>query len=213
METTAMAGWLNSTFSGLDYSILSALHMLAECAGFAFTPLFETVSFAGEKGACFFAVALILMVLKRTRRVGVCMFAAICIGALVTNVVLKDLIERLRPFESSALYLDWWRFAGAVPEDGFSFPSGHATAASAAMVALMLMYRNGKTALGGSLVMLLMGTARCYLMAHYPTDVLAAFLVGAISAILAWLLVSRVPKALEERRLAAQRMNTTRPSS
>ena len=177
------------------------------------TPLFEAVSFAGEKGACFFAVALILMVLKRTRRVGVCMFAAICIEALVTNVVLKDLIERLRPFESSALYLDWWRYAGAVPEDGFSFPSGHATAASAAMVALAFMYRNGKTALGGLLVMLLMGAARCYLMAHYPTDVLAAFLVGAISAILAWLLVSRVPKALEERRLATQRMNTTRPSS
>ena len=54
------------------------------------------------------------------------------------------------------------------------------TAASAAMAALMLAYRNWKTVLGGSLVMLVMGAARCYLVVHYPTDVLAGLLVGAL---------------------------------
>ena len=156
-----------------------ALHALAECGGFALTPLFEAVSFVGEKGACFFALAFVLMVFKRTRRAGTVMFVAICLGALATNIVLKDLVARPRPFESSALFLDWWRFAGAAFEDGFSFPSGHMTAASAAMAALMLAYRNWKTVLGGSIVMLVMGAARCYLVVHYPTDVLAGLLVGA----------------------------------
>ena len=77
-----------------------ALHALAECGGFALTPLFEAVSFVGEKGACFFALAFVLMVFKRTRRAGTVMFVAICLGALATNIVLKDLVARPRPFES-----------------------------------------------------------------------------------------------------------------
>ena len=110
-----------------------------------------------------------------------------------------------RPFESSALFLDWWRFAGAAFEDGFSFPSGHMTAASAAMAALMLAYRNWKTVLGGSIVMLVMGAARCYLVAHYPTDVLTGLLVGALAAVAAQLLVSFAFRRYGERRFARPR--------
>ncbi|RDB72865.1 phosphatase PAP2 family protein [Eggerthella lenta] len=205
METTLMAAWLNDTFAAFDATILGALHALAECGGFALTPLFEAVSFVGEKGACFFALAFVLMVFKRTRRAGTVMFVAICLGALATNIVLKDLVTRPRPFESSALFLDWWRFAGAAPEDGFSFPSGHMTAASAAMAALMLAYRNWKTVLGGSIVMLVMGAARCYLVAHYPTDVLAGLLVGALAAVAAQLLVSFAFRRYGERRFARPR--------
>lgn len=205
METTLMAAWLNDAFAAFDTTILGALHALAECGGFALTPLFEAVSLAGEKGACFFALAIVLMAFRRTRRAGAVMFVAICLGALATNIVLKDLVARPRPFESSALFLDWWRFAGAVPEDGFSFPSGHMTAASAAMAALMLAYRNWKAVLGGSLVMLGMGAARCYLVAHYASDVLAGFLVGAIAAVVAWLLVSSALRWRGERRVAPRR--------
>lgn len=205
METTLMAAWLNDAFAAFDATILGALHALAECGGFALTPLFEAVSFVGEKGACFFALAFVLMVFKRTRRAGTVMFVAICLGALATNIVLKDFVTRPRPFESSALFLDWWRFAGAAFEDGFSFPSGHMTAASAAMAALMLAYRNWKTVLGGSIVMLVMGAARCYLVAHYPTDVLAGFLVGALAAVAAQLLVSFAFRRYGERRFARPR--------
>ena len=59
METTLMAAWLNDTFAAFDATILGALHALAECGGFALTPLFEAVSFVGEKGACFFALAFV----------------------------------------------------------------------------------------------------------------------------------------------------------
>ena len=133
------------------------------------------------------------------------LFVAICLGALATNIVLKDFVTRPRPFESSALFLDWWRFAGAAFEDGFSFPSGHMTAASAAMAALMLAYRNWKTVLGGSIVMLVMGAARCYLVAHYPTDVLTGLLVGALAAVAAQLLVSFAFRRYGERRFARPR--------
>lgn len=205
METTLMAAWLNDAFAAFDTTILGALHALAACGSFALTPLFEAVSFVGEKGACFFALAIVLMAFRRTLRAGAVMFVAVCLGALATNIVLKDFVARPRPFESSALFLDWWRFAGAAPEDGFSFPSGHMTAASAAMVALMLAYRNWRAVLGGSLVMLGMGAARCYLVAHYPSDVLVGFLVGAIAAVVAWLLVSSALRWRGERRVAPRR--------
>ena len=80
------------------------------------------------------------------------------------------------------------------------------TAASAAMAALMLAYRNWKTVLGGSLVMLVMGAARCYLVVHYyPTDVLAGLLVGALAAVAAQLLVSLAFRRYGERRVARPR--------
>ena len=204
METTLMASWLNAAFAMFDASVLGALHALAEAAGFALTPLFGLVSLLGEKGACFFALALALMAFRRTRRVGAVMLVAICLGALATNVVLKDLVARPRPFESSALYLEWWRFAGAAPEGGFSFPSGHMTAASAAMFALMLARPGWGTALAGSLVMLVMGAARCYLLAHYPSDVLAALVVGALAALVAQLVVTRAFATLDEWRAARE---------
>lgn len=207
---TFVAGWLNDVFAPFDLALLGALHTLAEQAGFLFTPFFEAVSFIGEKGACFFALALVLVLFKRTRKAGVCMFVAICLGALVTNIVLKDLVARPRPFESSVLYLDWWRIAGASPEDGFSFPSGHVTAASAAMVALMLACRTRIVVFGGMLVIAVMGMARCYLMVHYPSDVVAAVLVGVAAAAAAWLLVDAAWQIVERRRPAVAARHASR---
>ena len=69
----------------------------------------------------------------------------------------------------------------------------------------MLAYRNWKTVLGGSLVMLVMGAARCYLVVHYPTDVLAGLLVGALAAVAAQLLVSFAFRRYGERRFARPR--------
>ena len=205
METTLMAAWLNDAFAAFDTTILGALHALAECGCFALTPLFEAVSFVGEKGACFFAPAFVLMVFKRTRRAGTVMFVAICLGALATNIVLKDLVARPRPFESSALFLDWWRFAGAAPEDGFSSPSAHMTAAPAAMAGLMPADRVAETLVRRVRVVQLMGAACCYLVAHYPSDVLAGLLVGALAAVAAQLLVSFAFRRYGERRVARPR--------
>ena len=42
------------------------------------------------------------------------------------------------------------------------------------------------------LVIAVMGAARCYLVAHYPSDVLAAFIVGVAAAAAACLIVDAV---------------------
>ncbi|MFR8046920.1 MAG: phosphatase PAP2 family protein [Eggerthella lenta] len=54
-------------------------------------------------------------------------------------------------------------------------------------------------------LMLVMGAARCYLVAHYPSDVLAGLLVGALAAVAAQLLVSLAFRRYGERRVARPR--------
>ncbi len=185
MEMTAAASWLNNAFSGVDLGILSLMHTLAEKAGGLLTPLCRLITLLGEKGILFFLLALVLMCFAKTRPLGVCIFGAVCCGALITNVVLKDWVARPRPFETLAVYREWWVSIGAPAEDGFSFPSGHVTAAAAAMSALCFM-RGRRWIWPAVGVVFAMAFARNYLMAHFPSDVLFAALTGVLSGWIAW---------------------------
>ena len=184
MTMTAEAMWLNSFFEGYDQAILSFCHKAAEAAGAVLTPLCKLVTLLGEKGILFFLLAIVLMLFPRWRKVGVCIFGAVCCGALITNILLKDHIARLRPFEANDLYRQWWQFVGSPAEDGFSFPSGHVTAAAAGMTGLSLMHGR-KWILPGIVWVLLMMFSRNYLMAHYPSDVLFGMLIGVFSGFVA----------------------------
>lgn len=187
MEMTAAAAWLNDFFSGIDLGILSLMHTLAMYLGVVLTPLCRAITFIGEKGIVFFVVSLVLMCRAKTRPLGVCIFGAVCCGALITNIALKDMVARPRPFETLTVYRSWWEFIGSPAEDGFSFPSGHVTAAAAGMSAICFM-RGRKWILPSVGVVLLMAFSRNYLMAHYPSDVLAAALIGVFSGFVAWLI-------------------------
>lgn len=181
MALTAAASWLNTAFAGYDRLILSALHAVSN--GF-FTFLFKLITLIGEKGLVFFLAALIMMCFPKTRKLGVCIFGAVCCGALITNIILKDAIARPRPL-TVVPYSQWWAEIGAPAEDGWSFPSGHVTAAAAGMVAIRLM--KGKKWMVPAVVwVVLMMIARNYLMAHYPSDVLAAAIIGTASAFISY---------------------------
>lgn len=192
-----MADILNNVFAGYDKVILTVLHFLGEYLGFILTPLMKIVTFLGEKGIIFFLLALVLMCFSKTRKTGVCVFGAVCCGALITNIILKDWVARPRPFEALELYRMWWSEVGSPAEDGFSFPSGHVTAAAAGMTAL---YRaEGKKYLKPGIIwVLLMAVSRNYLMAHYPSDVLFAAIFGVASGFIAWEITKLIFRFLEE---------------
>ena len=191
MEMTAAASWLMNAFSGLDLGLLSLMHTLAEKAGGLLTPLCKLVTLLGEKGILFFLLALGLMCFARTRPLGVCIFGAVCCGALITNIALKDWVARPRPFETLTVYREWWQFVGSPAEDGFSFPSGHVTAAAAGMSALCFM-RGRRWVWPAAGVVVLMAFARNYLMAHFPSDVIAAAAIGVFSGYLAYLITMQL---------------------
>lgn len=102
------------------------------------------------------------------------------IGAAATGYCMKILVGRVRP-------------GGLIPstiESSFSFPSGHATASVAFYGFLMFILcelfpeRKSMTLLGGTLFILGIGFSRLYLGVHFPSDVLAGYLLGGL-----WLLI------------------------
>ena len=197
MEYTAIAEWLNTTFSGYDGAILGFMNTLAGKAGGFLTPLMKIITFLGEKGIIFFLLAIGFMCYSKTRRIGVCMFGAVCCGALITNIILKDMVARPRPFEYLALYKSYWDYIGSPAESGYSFPSGHVTAATAGMGSLCFT-KGKKMILPTIIVVALMGISRSYLMAHFPSDVLFAIVIGAFSAFIAYLITKAIFIYLED---------------
>ncbi len=78
------------------------------------------------------------------------------------------------------------------PPSGWSFPSGHSCASFAAATAVFLRDRRfGAAAL---VLAALIAFSRVFLFVHYPTDVLAGAALGAVCAVGAAAVCSRVMK-------------------
>ena len=198
-----IADWINTTFASFDYALLEFFHTLAVSASFILNPLMEFLSIIGDNGYFGFAIAIALMLFPKTRKWGLGVFLSILVGAVFTNLAIKNIVARPRPYASDvAAFKEWWTYAGAHLESEFSFPSGHTTAAMASMTALCLAApkKVGRWIVAPSILyVILMGAARNYLVVHYPTDVIAAFAVGGIAAIVAVLLAKLIWKLLESR--------------
>lgn len=154
---------------------------VAQSANHIMKPICTKITFLGEYGIIFFATAIILMLFKKTRKVGIMSFGALCFGTLFTNILLKNIIARPRPFNIYP-YTEWWVQAGSVQETGYSFPSGHTTAITAFFVALIINKGYRKFIPLAVICISVMAISRNYLMAHYATDVIAGVIVGLISA-------------------------------
>lgn len=143
-----------------------------------------------DKGAAGIVLCLVLLCRKRWRKVGVAMLVALVIGHVLTNVVLKNLIVRMRPCEVNLAV----EMLIERPQS-FSFPSGHTTLTFAAVMTLYFA-RWRKFFAVAAVVGALVCFSRMYLYVHFPTDILAGIFVGTLSAYVAWRVVERLPKHL-----------------
>lgn len=193
MTETASALWINSTFAGFDAAITTAIHHLYEIGGGFFTPFFECISLLGKGGAFLILLSLLLTFYRPTRRFGTAMCLGLALGALVTNCCLKVLIARARPYaDESSIYYQFWQLVGMHTESDKSFPSGHTTAAFGACVPVFLIGRK-RISWTALLFGLAMAVARIYLCVHFPSDVLAGFLVGTLAGCCAVIIASHLP--------------------
>lgn len=97
--------------------------------------------------------------------------------------VLKPTFKRLRPSHE----LNDVRLLGK-KGGKYGFPSNHAANVAGSMLILAFFYRRYKYLCGG--LALVVGYSRIYLGVHYPTDVLAGFVIG-IGISVGWILIWR----------------------
>lgn len=143
-------------------------------------PIVSCYTKLGDAGLLWIALSLAMLFWKPTRKAGALALGAMILGLIVTNLTIKPLISRPRP------WLDWPIVPLVTENDPNSFPSGHTCAAFAAGLSWVrtLPWRWGRIAAAAAAV--LMGLSRLYVGVHYPTDVLTGAVIGSLCAWAAW---------------------------
>lgn len=183
-----MLEWLQS----LDESALwwIAEHLRAP----ALTALLSFYTHLGDGGRVFILAAALMLFFRLTRRSGAAALLSMLFGLLVTNLTLKPLVGRLRP------WIVMEGFAALVEEgDMNSFPSGHSCAAFAFATALCMTLPDRRAKAAALTAAALMALSRLYLGVHFPSDVLAGVLIGALCGLLGAWMVIKITERWEHR--------------
>ena len=171
-------------FIQLDGSIL--LFIQEQLRTPLLTPIMYFITSLGNAGILWILISLLLLADKRTRKTGYMSFAALSVSLLINNLLLKNMVRRIRPYETvrglTLLVKKPW---------DFSFPSGHTGSSFASAVVL---YRRLPRKAGVPALLLagLIGLSRLYVGVHYPSDVLAGMFTGIISGCLGEWIIQRL---------------------
>ena len=161
--------------SAFDNWVMSAVFALRTPGGVAFFAFMTSFGNAVFVIAALCASVIILLLSRHQKGYAVGIAMAV-VGAKATEVLIKVILERPRPVDVLPLF----------HLDTYSFPSGHAAGAMALygfltyLVCSIYPRLRVHAVLAGGALILLVGISRVYLGVHFPSDVLAGYLVGAI---------------------------------
>lgn len=169
----------------------------------------------GEGGIIWIILGVILLVPKKTRKAGIAVLASVLVMKVFNNII-KELVERPRPFnlladwdgikafpELAARWAEGYVYPNLVPyPESLSFPSGHTAAAFSAATGLTMAVKKAKAGIPIFLAAAVMGFTRIYLHVHYCTDVIGGALLGIVYGIAGYfiatgiysLLIKKFPK-------------------
>lgn len=168
------------------------------------TPIMKAITLCGEGGCLWIAACIVMLLFRRTRRLGIICSLSLALTFICCNLMLKPLVDRTRPwvtFEAVNVLIS--------PPGDASFPSGHSANSMGPAWAMFLATRPVRTGerrsydeipclgwkgagadprimhrIGIAAVVLsvLIGISRLYLGVHYPTDVICGLLLGMLCA-------------------------------
>lgn len=174
--------------NALNQLELPILHAIQDAIGCSFLDtFFSLITRLGDGGIFWIILAIVLLCFRKTRRAGVAMAVALIIGLCVTNLGIKPLAARIRPYvvdPSISLIIP--------PESEFSFPSGHTS--TSFECAFVLAWYHRKAGIAAIVLAAVIAFSRLYLMVHYPTDVLAGIVIGALVAAASCVIGNRIVK-------------------
>lgn len=149
----------------------------------------------GNAGTIFIILGFVLLFTKKYRKAGLTVLVALIVMLLCNDLFLKEFFARVRPFNlfesNPEKYAEWgtqYIYPNLVYKpSSYSFPSGHCASAFAA--AFAFLWYDRKWGIPTTIFAAIMGFSRIYVQAHYCTDVIGGILTGAISALIAVLIV------------------------
>lgn len=146
----------------------------------------------GDGGMIWIAATILLLIPRKTRKVGIMSAVALLGSLLINNNLIKNIVQRPRPYVT----FNDIRILIPTPSE-FSFPSGHT---SSSFAAAGVFYSNLPKKFGIPAVILagLIGLSRMYVGVHYPTDVIAGVIMGILLSYGAELLVNFCAKKLKK---------------
>lgn len=143
-------------------------------------PVVKAFTSLGNAGLLWIVLSIVMLVWRPTRKAGILAGCALIFSLLFTNLGLKLLLTRPRPYTV---------VEGLIPlltsGDPNSFPSGHTSAAFSAGLVWARTLPKAWMRRAAVIQAVLMGLSRLYVGVHYPSDVLSGALVGAVCALLA----------------------------
>ena len=177
-----------------ELRILDGIQNIFKCGFLDF--IMPIITLFGEGGVFWIATAAILLIFKKTRKVGAMMGVALALGFLIGNLTLKPLIARVRPYDMPGVEIDL--LVNHLGDK--SFPSGHTLACFEAATALFV--NNKKFGIPALVIAVLVAFSRLYLYVHYPTDVICGAVLGIVFGIVACIIVNRIILAYNSKKLS-----------
>lgn len=154
----------------------------------ALDPIMKTVTMLGNAGWFWLVLIAVLLIFRKTRKIGLASLTAIVVNFVINNLLIKNLVSRMRPYEA---VLGLERIIEKQSE--YSFPSGHTSTAFAVSCMILFMLPKEKKWIGIIFLVLaaVISFSRLYVGVHYPTDVIAGALGGFLISLVLYLLIFR----------------------
>jgi undecaprenyl-diphosphatase len=158
-----------------DVPILMAIHLTAQTQLDVFATTLTKLGSFWTGLPVVSAIALVLLLRRRWRSLTYLLTTTL--GSTIINRTAKEIMHRVRPQLWDSLS----------PEFDYAFPSGHAMTSMTLVAALVILTWGSPwcwlVLIFGSLFVVAIGWTRLYLGVHFPSDILAGWMVSVAWAI------------------------------